>query len=116
MSEKEFLDHLKSSLDLKAVRYTAAPDRPIKRVAVCGGAGSFLLKRARGAGADAFVTGDFKYHEFFDGEGQTHICDIGHYESEQFTIELLGEIINKKFPNFAVLFTESTTNPINYYY
>jgi putative NIF3 family GTP cyclohydrolase 1 type 2 len=84
-------------------------------VAVCGGSGSFLLKNAIGAQADAFVTGDFKYHEFFDAESRLMIADIGHYESEIFTINLIADEILKKFPTFAVILSEINTNPINYY-
>jgi putative NIF3 family GTP cyclohydrolase 1 type 2 len=84
-------------------------------VAICGGAGSFLLQNAISKKADAFVTGDFKYHQFFDAENRLMIADVGHYESEQFTIELLGEILIKKFTNFAVLLTKVNTNPIKYY-
>lgn len=116
MSLNDFLKHLKTSMNTEVIRYTNAGDKPVKTVALCGGSGSFLLSAAKRAGADAFVTGDFKYHDFFDGEDQVHICDIGHYESEQFTIDLLGEIINKKFPNFAVIFAESVSNPVNYFY
>jgi dinuclear metal center YbgI/SA1388 family protein len=116
MSLDEFLSHLKLVMRAEVIRFAKARDKMIKRVAICGGSGSFLLGAAKSRKADVFVTGDFKYHEFFDGENQLHICDIGHYESEQFTIELLGGIINKKFPNFAVLFTESSSNPVNYYY
>jgi putative NIF3 family GTP cyclohydrolase 1 type 2 len=88
--------------------------KPVKRVAVCGGSGSFLLKEAIRQGADVFVSSDFKYHEFFEAEGRTMIADIGHYESEQFTQELLLEIITEKFPTFAVRITEHNTNPINF--
>jgi putative NIF3 family GTP cyclohydrolase 1 type 2 len=83
-------------------------------VAVCGGSGSFLLSEALRAGADAFVTADFKYHEFFDAEGRLVIADIGHFESEQFTIELLYDIIREKFPTFALHCTKVNTNPVHY--
>lgn len=82
---------------------------------MCGGAGGFLLNAAKRSGADFFVTADYKYHEFFDAENQIVIADIGHYESEQFTQELLFDIITEKFPNFAVLITEVDTNPIKHY-
>jgi dinuclear metal center YbgI/SA1388 family protein len=110
-----FLQHLKTRMNAKVVRHTAVLSKKIKKVAVCGGAGSFLLKDAIAAGADAFVTGDFKYHEFFDAEEQLMICDIGHYESEQFTSNLLIDNIQEKFPNFAIRLTEHNTNPINYF-
>jgi len=84
-------------------------------VAVCGGSGSFLLKEAIQAGADLFVTADFKYHQFFDAEGKIIIADIGHYESEQFTSEIFAEILNEKFPNFAILLSNLSTNPVKYF-
>ncbi len=114
MDELEFLYMLKDVLDAKVVRHTALRGRKVRRVAVCGGSGSFLLKNAIAAGADIFVTADFKYHEFFDAEGKIVISDVGHFESEQFTAELLFEIITKKFPNFALRLTSIDTNPINY--
>jgi putative NIF3 family GTP cyclohydrolase 1 type 2 len=84
-------------------------------VAVCGGSGSFLLRNAISVGADIFITSDFKYHEFFDAEGRILVADIGHYESEQFTPNLLEVILKKKFTTFAVRLTEINTNPINYF-
>jgi putative NIF3 family GTP cyclohydrolase 1 type 2 len=90
-------------------------NKPIKTVAWCGGAGSFLLKDAITKKADIFITGDFKYHEFFDAENQLIIADIGHYESEFFTKELLSELLMKKFTTFAVLISKINTNPVNYY-
>jgi dinuclear metal center YbgI/SA1388 family protein len=115
MSQDDFLKHLKNSMDLELIRFTPI-SKKIKRVAVCGGAGSFLLKNAIVQGADAFVTADFKYHEFFDAEKKLMIADIGHYESEKFTKELLSELILKKFHTFAVLLSKTNTNPVNYYY
>ena len=115
MSESEFLAHLKSSMDLHNFRYTPRKHNgPIKTVALCGGAGSFLIKKAR-ACADAYVTADVKYHEFFDTEKELLLCDIGHFESERFTQERLAEILSHKFPNFATLFTQTNTNPVRYY-
>lgn len=116
MTEAVFLAYLKERLNTQLIRHTALMHKQVKKVAVCGGAGSFLLKEAIGLGADAFVTADFKYHEFFDAEDKILVNDIGHFESEQFTQELLMEIIQKKFPNFAVRLTEVNTNPINYYF
>jgi dinuclear metal center YbgI/SA1388 family protein len=110
----EFLRHLKSSMNLSVIRYTRLLDKKVKKVAVCGGSGSFLLQQAIRSGADFFVTADFKYHEFFDADGKITIADIGHYESEIFTKELLGELLNKKFPTFAVNFSNTDTNPIRY--
>jgi len=84
-------------------------------VALCGGAGSFLIGTAISAGADFYITADMKYHEFFDANGRMVIADIGHYESEQFTIDLLKEVLEQKFPTFAVLKTEVITNPVRYF-
>ena len=88
--------------------------KKINRVAVCGGAGSFLLNNAISADADIFITADYKYHQFFDAENRIIIADIGHYESEQYTIELFYELLTQKFLNFAIYCTEINTNPINY--
>ncbi|NGM61013.1 Nif3-like dinuclear metal center hexameric protein [Sphingobacterium sp. SGG-5] len=110
-----FLGFLKERLNLQVIRHTALLNKPILRVAVCGGAGGFLLRDAIRSGADIFITADHKYHEFFDADGRIIIADIGHYESEQFTQDLLLEIIQKKFANFAVLLTETDTNPIKYF-
>lgn len=97
------------------IRHTAFTGRQIKRVAVCGGAGGFLLKQAISAGADIFVTADYKYHEFFDAEGKTIIADIGHYESEQFTQQLLYDLIRKKFTDLHLRLTSVNTNPVKYF-
>ena len=114
MEEKAFLQHIKSVMNTNCVRYTTLRGHPVEMVAVCGGSGSFLLSEALRSGADAFVTADFKYHEFFDAEGQLVIADIGHYESEQFTMELLYDIIREKFPTFALHLTKKDTNPVHY--
>lgn len=112
--EVGFLNHVKEKLNTKVIRHTALTGKKIRTVAVCGGAGSFLLRNAINAGADIFITADFKYHEFFDAEGKLIIADVGHFESEQFTQELLLELITEKFPNFALRLTVQSTNPINY--
>ncbi len=109
-----FLQRLKKQMNVSVIRHTAPLDKPLKRVAVCGGAGSFLLKEAIAQGADAFISADFKYHEFFDADGKIMIADIGHYESEQFTKELLKEVLSKKFSTFAINFSKTVTNPISY--
>jgi putative NIF3 family GTP cyclohydrolase 1 type 2 len=114
MTGEAFLLHVKTALRAGCVRHTALLNKPVQQVAVCGGSGSFLLPDALRAGADAFVTADFKYHEFFDADHRLLIADVGHYESEQFTIELLYEIIREKFPTFALHLTEVNTNPVNY--
>jgi len=114
MDSMAFLKMVKQTMKTDCIRYTALSKSQIKRVAVCGGAGSFLLRNAIGAKADIFITGDYKYHQFFDAENRIIIADIGHYESEQFTIELFYELITQKFRNFAVHCSEVNTNPINY--
>ncbi|TCC93751.1 Nif3-like dinuclear metal center hexameric protein [Pedobacter frigiditerrae] len=115
MDNVDFLNLVKQNMKVKVIRHTALLPKRVKKVAVCGGSGSFLLKDAIAAGADAFITADFKYHEFFDAEQKLVICDIGHYESEQFTSNLLIDNIQEKFPNFAIRLTEHNTNPINYF-
>ncbi|HDR50633.1 MAG TPA: Nif3-like dinuclear metal center hexameric protein [Mariniphaga anaerophila] len=115
LPEKDFLGLLKKIFGSGCIKYTALKGRNVNKVAVCGGAGSFLLNQAIAAGADIFVTGDFKYHQFFDAENKIVIADIGHYESEQFTKELFYELLTKKFPKFAVRFSEVNTNPVFYF-
>jgi putative NIF3 family GTP cyclohydrolase 1 type 2 len=110
----EFLKSLKIQMQTPLVRYTAPIQEKIQKVAICGGAGSFLLNAAIARKADVFITGDFKYHQFFDADGQIVIADIGHFESEQFTIELFYEILIKKLPNFALYLTKVITNPVKY--
>lgn len=114
MSVTEFLQHIKATLPVNTIKYTPF-EKDIQKVAVCGGSGSFLLGAAKAAQADAFITADFKYHEFFDAEKQLLIADIGHYESEFFTIELIFEYLLKKIPNIAARLTTHNTNPINYF-
>ena len=111
----QFLNHLKRVFSSEVIRHTRLPNKKIQRVAVCGGAGSFLIHNALAAGADAFVTADMKYHDFFETSERMLIADIGHYESEQFTINLLEEYLLQKFPTFAVLKTEVVTNPVHYF-
>lgn len=115
LTEADFLSKLKGSFNVPVIRHTAFINQTVKKVAVCGGAGSFLISRALAAGADAYVTADIRYHEFFDANNRLLVCDIGHYESEQFTTSLLQEILQQKFPTFAVLKTEVITNPVHYY-
>jgi len=115
VEEETFLFDVKEKMRAHVIRHTALTGKHVKRVAVCGGSGGFLLKHAIAAGADIFITSDYKYHEFFDAEGKLVIADIGHFESEQFTQQLLYEIITKKFTNFAVRLTEVNTNPVKYF-
>lgn len=114
MEEMEFLRYLKGRMDLKVIKHTALRNKKIKKVAVCGGAGIFLLPAAKREKADIFITSDIKYHEFFDAENQMIIADIGHYESEIYTKELLMEILSQKFRNIALYLTKIVTNPITY--
>jgi dinuclear metal center YbgI/SA1388 family protein len=115
IDEKAFLAFVKERMNTDCIRHTELRGKKIEKVAICGGSGSFLLKEAIGAGADIFITGDFKYHQFFDAEGKIIIADIGHYESEQYTVELFADILKKKFPNFAVLLSNLNTNPVKYF-
>ncbi len=115
ISEQEMLSKLKNTFKIPIIKHTALKGKPVKKVALCGGAGSFLTRAAIAAGAHIYITGDVKYHEFFDAEGQLLLADIGHYESEQFTIDLLFDILREKFPNFAVLKTGVNTNPVSYF-
>ncbi|TRX49490.1 Nif3-like dinuclear metal center hexameric protein [Fulvivirga sp. M361] len=114
MNAEKFLNHLKKQMDLTCIRHTHMIHKKINKVAVCGGSGSFLLGAAKSRGADAFVTADFKYHEFFDAENKLMIADIGHYESEVYTKELLYDILKEKFSNFALNLSSIVTNPISY--
>jgi len=114
INELEFLEIIKSKFNVKSLRHTNLLNRPIEKVAVCGGSGSFLLTDAVKMKADVFITSDYKYHQFFEAEGRILIADIGHYESEQYTIDLIGDLLMKKFTNFAIHLTKVNTNPINY--
>jgi dinuclear metal center YbgI/SA1388 family protein len=114
LSPPAFRQRLKEALGVPVVKHTDF-DRPIKRVAICGGAGSFLIGKARAAGADAYVTGDLKYHEYFQAEGQLLLCDVGHFESEQFTGEIFRDLLTDKFGStFALFIAETYTNPVRY--
>lgn len=115
LEEGAFLAHLKDKMQANCIRHTAFLGKAIEKVAVCGGSGSFLLKDAIAAGADVFITGDYKYHQFFDAEGRIVIADIGHYESEQYTSEIFEAILKEKFPNFAILLSNISTNPVKYF-
>ncbi len=114
MDELEFLNKLKEVFNCKTVRHTNLLAKKIKHVALCGGSGSFLLRNAILSGADIFISGDFKYHEFFDAENRILIADLGHFETEQYTKHIFYELITKKMPTFAVRISETKTNPINY--
>lgn len=115
MSPLAFLTHLKQSMDLTTIKHTALCKDKINKVAVCGGAGGFLLNHAKKQGADIFITADYKYHEYFDADGDIIIADIGHFESEKYTIDLLYDLINNNFSTFAAHYTKIVTNPIKYF-
>ena len=114
VDEMEFLGTLKGIFNQPSIRYTRLLGKKIKRVAICGGAGSSFLAAAIAAEADLFISGDFKYHEFFEAKDKILVADIGHFESEQFTKDIFMEIITKKMPTFAVQISDIKTNPINY--
>ena len=115
MNVEEFLKHLSASMNVDTYKFTHSYEGLIHKVAVCGGAGSFLLKNALQSGAQAFVSSDFKYHEFFDAEKDILVADIGHYESEVYTKELIYDFLIKKFTNIAILISEINTNPVRYF-
>jgi hypothetical protein len=115
MEEGDFLAMIKNQFHLQVIRHTNLTGRKVKKVALCGGAGSFLIKYALSAGADFYITSDVKYHEFFDAENRLVIADVGHWESEQFTIDLLHDVLHAKFPTFAILKSEVKTNPVSYF-
>ncbi|MGY5353245.1 Nif3-like dinuclear metal center hexameric protein [Wenyingzhuangia sp. IMCC45533] len=110
----EFLAYVKKQMKTECVRHSAPLSKKIKKVAVLGGSGSFAIEAAMNRGADAYISADFKYHEFFKAEGRILITDIGHYESEQFTKNLLVDYLKEKFRNFAIILSNKSTNPIYY--
>jgi dinuclear metal center YbgI/SA1388 family protein len=115
MEAVDFLHYLKNRMQTPLIKHTIPLNKKIKRVAVCGGAGSFLLADAIRAEADVFVTSDYKYHEFFDADNNIMICDIGHFESEVFTKDLLYNYLSGIFSNFALCLSDVNTNPVRYF-
>lgn len=115
LSELDFLKLIKEKLNAKALRHTAFTNRHIQKVALCGGSGFFMLQDAINCNADAYVTADIKYHDFFEADGKLLLVDAGHFETEQFTKQLIADTILKKNPNFALLISEIKTNSINYF-
>lgn len=115
LSEKDFLDRLKQVFGLRSIRHSNFIGRPLRKVALCGGSGAFLINKAKAAGADAYVTGDVKYHEFFEADGLMLLADIGHYGSEQFTMHLIARRLGEVFPTFATRLAETVTDPIHHY-
>lgn len=114
-TEENFLHQVKKAFGLQVIRHTRLTGNPVKKVALCGGAGSFLVSAAIAAGADVYLTADVKYHEFFEANDRLLFADIGHWESEQFTIDLLFDHLQVNFPTFAVLKTGVRTNPVYYF-
>lgn len=114
MEEASFLNHIKSKMKAKCIRHSALLGKPIQKVAVLGGSGSFAINEAKAAKADAFITADLKYHDFFRAENSIILADIGHYESEQYTKNGLVAFLTKKMPNFAVVLSKTPTNPVKY--
>jgi len=113
--EKSFIDYIKSNMKLSFIRHSKFLNKSVKSIAVLGGSGSFGIEKAIEKKIDCFITSDLKYHDFFKAENQVLLADIGHYESEQFTKELLVAYLNKKITTFAVLLSQINTNPITYF-
>ncbi len=114
LTGQDFLNFVKQQFNLQCVKHSKILDRPIKKVALLGGSGSFAIDSAKHLGADIYISSDFKYHDFFKAENHLILADIGHYESEQFTKNLIVDYLTKKFRNFAIVLSEKNTNPINY--
>lgn len=115
MDEQAFLNYLKKQMNTECVRHSKLLDKPIKTIAVLGGSGASAIHQAKKSGADAYITSDLKYHDFYQAENSILLCDIGHYESEQYTKSLLYEFLSKKLPNFAIVLSGINTNPVNYF-
>ncbi|EDP71557.1 hypothetical protein FBALC1_03697 [Flavobacteriales bacterium ALC-1] len=114
MNPKDCLLHIKNKMNTESIRHSSLLDKPIKKVAVLGGSGSFAINAAKSAGADILVTADLKYHDFFSAENTIILADIGHYESEQFTKSFLVDYLSKKITNFAIILSKTNTNPVKY--
>lgn len=114
VAAEDFLKQIKKIFNINTIRHSAFLGKPLQKIAVCGGAGDFLIPAAKATAADVFITSDLKYHSFFEAEGRLLLVDIGHFESEQYTIELLADVLRQNFPNFAVLKTGVITNPVHY--
>ncbi len=114
LTEEELISHVKTRMNITVVKHSKPLGGKVTEVAVLGGSGAFAIGAAKNEGADVFITSDIKYHQFFEAENQLLLLDIGHYESEQFTKNLLVDYLKKKIPNFAISLSETITNPINY--
>ena len=113
--EKDFLNFVKNKMKVKTIKHSTFLNKNIKKVAVLGGSGSFAIEDAIKVGADCFITADLKYHDYFKAENKILLIDIGHYESEQYTKELILNFLRKKIPKFACIISKSNTNPVNYF-
>ena len=114
MLEDDFLMFTKKTFKTNGIRFSNKTAKFVKKVAVLGGSGSFAISNAIQKNADVYISADFKYHDFFKAEGKILLIDVGHYESEQFTKNLLVEYLTKKFTSFAIILSEKSTNPIYY--
>jgi dinuclear metal center YbgI/SA1388 family protein len=114
MDEKEFLFFVKEKMQAHGIRHSAFTGKPVKKVAVLGGSGSFAIKNAISAGADVFLTADLKYHQFYEAENKLLLADIGHFESERYTKNYIVDYLTKKIPNFAIILSQENTNPVKY--
>jgi hypothetical protein len=114
MAEKEFLLFVKEKMQCESIRHTAFIGKPIQKVAVLGGSGSYAIKNALVAGADVFLTADLKYHHFYEAENRLLLADIGHFESERYTKNYIVDFLRKKILNFAIILSEENTNPVKY--
>lgn len=115
MEAETFLGYLKTKMNTKLIRHSKLLNKPIKKIAVLGGSGSFAIQAAKNSNADIFITADLKYHDFFTAENSIILADIGHYESEQFTKNLLVAYLTKKISNFAIVLSKTNTNPVKYF-
>ena len=114
MDEKAFLEFVKDKMKAEGIRHSDFTGKLVKKIAVLGGSGSFAIKNAISAGADAYLTADLKYHQFYEAEGKLLLADIGHFESERYTKNYIVDYLTKKIPNFAIILSEENTNPVKY--
>ena len=115
ITEKEFLNYVKDKMNTNFIKHSPFINKKLQKIAVLGGSGSFAIEQAINSKADCFITADLKYHDYFKAENKILLLDIGHFESEQFTKELILNFLNKKIPKFACIISKSITNPVNYY-
>ncbi|APX99445.1 Nif3-like dinuclear metal center hexameric protein [Lacinutrix venerupis] len=115
MTETDFLVYLKTKMNVQAIRHSKFLNKPVQKIAVLGGSGSFAIAAAKAVKADVFITADLKYHDFFSAENSILLADIGHYESEQYTKNGLVAHLTKKISNFAIVLSKTNTNPVKYF-